>query len=132
MMRWARSLFDFPLIHIFFLIVAVLYAFGGAIHIANMLSLSGYPWSAAPLSWKILDAVFLLLNATVVVTVLLKSGWAVSAFLLAAGIQVVLYAFFPDQFGTTPDHARAIRHLLMLNAVLIGAFFGLVAIRRFV
>jgi F0F1-type ATP synthase membrane subunit c/vacuolar-type H+-ATPase subunit K len=126
---WMTSLFDFLPLRIFFWAVAVLFGFGGLVRGANMLSLSGYQWSAAPALWRILDVVFLVLNAVVVIGVVAQSGWAVAAFLLAAILQIVLYRVFPGQFSTTPEQIKAIRSLLFLALALIDAFVVLALIR---
>ena len=130
MIAWASALFGFRPLRVFFWLVAALFAFGGAVHAANMLSLSGFDWSSSPVLWRALDVVFLVLNATVVLGVIFRSGRAVIAFLLAAGLQVALYGGpLAAQFGTTPENAAAVRNLLYLSLALLGLFVGLVLLR---
>ncbi len=76
--------------------VALFYAYGGTIHVMNMLSLTGFDWATAPLKWQVLDVVYLILDALVVLG--LVRGWKAGygAFYLAALSQVILYTLLRD------------------------------------
>ncbi len=130
MTAWlARRLEEFP-VRIYLGLVAVLFGFGAAVHVANILGLSGYQWASAPMSWRIFDIVFLALDLSVVAAVMLRSGWSIPLVLVTCGLQIVLYAFFADRFSQNSDQAAAIRHLLYLNLALAGTLLFLLARRR--
>ena len=54
-------------------VVAAFYGYGALVHALNMLSLPGFDWRSAPLTWQALDVTYLLLDILVVVGLLL--GW---------------------------------------------------------
>ena len=113
----------------FFWLVGALYAFGAVVHVGNILGLAGRPWSATPLLWRTFDVVFLVLDASVAIGVAISSGVAVAAFVLAAILQIVLYAGFAEHFSHTPEQAAAIRQLLFLNGALLATFVLLLLLR---
>ncbi len=51
-------------------VVALLYAYGAAVHALNMLSLTGFDWVTAPLKWQVLDVVYFILDVLVVLGLL--------------------------------------------------------------
>jgi hypothetical protein len=120
----AGSLFDDLPLRLFFVLVAALFALGAVGHAGNILSLNGFQWSTMPLSWRILDGVFLILDLGVVIGVTLRSGWAVVAFLLASGLQVALYTVFSG--APASGQTGIVRVLLYLNITLLVMFAGLV------
>lgn len=73
------------------LVIALFYLYGAAVHVANMLSLTGFHWPQAPLKWRILDLVYLVADIVVAVGLALLKRPAVIAFYLAATSQVLLY-----------------------------------------
>jgi len=81
---------------IIFRIVAAFYAYGAAVHILNIASMTGFPWPDAPLKWQILDIVYLGLDIVVVVGLIRGSWIGVGAFFLAATSQIMLYTVFRD------------------------------------
>lgn len=130
MNSWAADLFDYWPLRIFFRVLAVLFAFGAAVHAANIMGFGGFRWEAAPVSWRVFDIVFLFLDMAVVIGVLLRKGWAVASFLIACGLQIVLYGIFPAEFAATAEQATAVQYLVYLNFALIGIFGGLVLLRE--
>ena len=63
--------------------VTLFYAYGAAVHVLNMASLTGFDWPNAPRKWQALDVVYLLLDIAVVIG--LARRWIVSL--------VAFYAF---------------------------------------
>lgn len=70
---------------------SLLYAYGALVHVANMLSLSGFDWSRAPLKWQALDVIYLVLDLAVVAG--LWRPWRISivSFYAASASQLLLY-----------------------------------------
>lgn len=79
------------------------YAYGAAVHVANMASLTGFDWSAAPLKWQVLDIVYLVLDVIVVVGLAFAPRAGVTAFIIAAASQISLYTIFHDWVLDVPD-----------------------------
>ena len=88
-------------------LVIVFYLFGAAVHAMNMLSLTGFDWRTAPLKWRVLDVVYLLLDLLVVVG--MAFGWKAGfgAFYVAALSQIVLYAALRDWIVDVPEDFAA-------------------------
>lgn len=72
-------------------IVALFYSYGALVHVMNMLSMTGFDWSSAPLKWQVLDIVYLVIDVVVVAGFLLRWKAGAIAFYLAASSQIVLY-----------------------------------------
>ncbi|MDW3096982.1 MAG: hypothetical protein R8J41_02695 [Alphaproteobacteria bacterium] len=89
-------LYDKPLLRWYLLLIAAFYAYGAAVHVANMASLTGFDWLAAPRLWQALDIVYLVLDIAVVVGLLLRHAFGLGAFIVAATSQIVLYTVFRD------------------------------------
>lgn len=109
-----------------FWLVALAYANGAAVHVANMLGRSGYPWREAPLKWQVLDVFYLVLDVIVVVGLVL--GWRIGliAFFVAVATQLLLYTAFrswildvPERF-VTPGMASSLNGLLVFHIVTVA------------
>lgn len=129
MLAWANDQLDYLPIRIFFFVVAALFAFDGVVHVSNILSLSGYPWEASPLSWRIFDVVYAVLDAIVVAGVIARSGWGVLGFLASTTLQVLLYQFIPSAFAVSPEQEEIVRRLLYVALGLLVIFAALVLLR---
>lgn len=127
MVAWGARQLDYLPIRIFLWIVAALFAFGGTVHVQNILSLSGYAWSESPPAWQIFDIVFLALDLAVVIGVLARRGWGVIAFIAAAGLQVAIYQFFPEAFAASPEQFEIVARLRTFALGLL-AIFGLLVV----
>ena len=106
--------------------VALFYLYGAAVHVFNMLGLSGFDWRAAPLKWQALDVVYLAIDVVVVVGLFL--GWKVGfvAFFLAASTQIVLYTIFrawitdvSAEFALSGDQRNYLTLLVIFHLVTI-------------
>lgn len=107
-----------------FWLIAAFYAYGAAVHVMNMLGMSGFDWARAPLKWQILDIVYLVLD--VIVAVGLVVGWRIGyvAFFAAAISQVALYTAFrswivdvPEEFARTPEQVQHLDDLVIFHLV---------------
>lgn len=128
MVAWGTRQLDYLPTRIFFWIVAALFAYGGIVHVANILSLSGYAWSESPPAWQIFDIVFLALDVAVVAGVLARSGVAVIAFIAAAVLQVLVYQFFPEAFAASPEQFEIVNRLMIFALALLVIFAVLVVL----
>lgn len=107
--------------------VAGFYAYGAVVHVMNMVGLSGFDWSRAPLKWQVLDVVYLILD--VVVAVGLVLGWRAGyvAFFAAALSQIVLYTVLrdwiidvPEEFARSPEEVAYLNGLVWFHVVTIA------------
>jgi hypothetical protein len=117
-------------------LVALFYAYGAAVHILNMLSLTGFDWLAAPLKWQILDVVYLILDATVVAGLFLNWKIGYAAFYLAAVSQILLYTIFrnwiidvPSEFAVTEDQRSYLTMLVIFHCVTLALMTAALKLR---
>ncbi|MEL7343840.1 MAG: hypothetical protein AAFN59_03150 [Pseudomonadota bacterium] len=108
--------------------LAAFYGYGAAVHIANMLSWTGFDWMHAPVKWQVLDGVYLLLDITVVVGLLAGRVWAVPALVLAATSQILLYTVFrawvldvPADFAVAPSDVAYLNGLVVFHIACLAA-----------
>ena len=107
-------------------VVALFYAYGAVVHVMNMLSLTGFDWSAAPLKWQVLDIVYLVIDVVVVAGLLLRWKAGVVAFYLAALSQIVLYTVLrswiidvPTEFAVSEDQQSYLTGLVVFHCVTL-------------
>ena len=106
------------------LALAGLYGLGGTVHIANILGYGELPWLESPLSWRVGDIFWGLLDVVALVGMVFRWPIAVPALALAAASQVFVYGLFPDLFALTDDHRVVLRSMVAFNGValvLLGA-----------
>ena len=108
-------------------IIALFYLYGAAVHVFNILGLSGFDWRAAPLSWQVLDIVYLVIDLLVVAGLIL--GWKIGyvAFYVAAISQIVLYTVFQDwiidvpaEYSLSEEQRGYLSRLVIFHCVTIG------------
>ena len=114
----------------FLLVLAVVYAFGAVVHYANLLGFEEQPWFQMPLSWKIGDVAYGLLDTAAVIGLWLRTPWGVGCFLLGAVSQLILYGAFPQLFAFTEEHRQALSSLIVTHLVTLAVFFGLLVARK--
>ncbi len=111
-----------------FWIVAGFYAYGALVHILNMLSLTGFNWPDAPLKWQGLDAVYLILDVTVCVGLVLGSKLGVGAFFCAAFSQIALYTVFREWVLDVPEALRrSAAEIAYLDSLVLFHFVTCIA-----
>lgn len=109
-----------------FWIVAAFYAFGAAVHVMNMLGMSGYHWAEAPFKWQALDVVYLILDVIVAIGLVLAWRIGLVAFFAAAISQIVLYTLLrswildvPEAFARSQEEIGSLNGLVAFHAVTI-------------
>ncbi len=107
-------------------IVALFYAYGALVHVMNMLSMTGFDWSSAPLKWQILDIAYLVIDVVVVGGFLLRWKAGAIAFYLAALSQIVLYTFLrswiidvPIEFAVSDEQQSYLNGLVVFHCVTL-------------
>lgn len=107
-------------------LVAAFYFYGAAVHVFNILSLSGFDWRAAPTKWQVLDVCYLILDAIVVIGLVLSWKLGFVAFYLAAISQIILYTVFrnwivdvPAEFAVSEEQRGYLTGLVIFHCVTI-------------
>ena len=107
-------------------VVALFYAYGALVHVANMLSMTGFDWSSAPLKWQVLDIVYLVIDVIVVAGLLLRWKAGVIVFYLAAFSQIVLYTILrswiidvPAEFAVSDEQQSYLTGLVVFHCVTL-------------
>lgn len=107
-------------------VVAAFYLYGAAVHILNILSLTGFDWRSAPLKWQVLDIAYLVIDLLVVVGLVLSWKAGFVAFYVAAVSQIILYTFLrewiidvPAEFAVTEEQRSYLTSLVIFHGVTI-------------
>ena len=116
--------------------VALFYAYGAAVHVMNMFSLSGFDWQTAPLKWQALDVVYLVVDVVVVVGLLMSWKMGYVAFYFAAISQIVLYTILrgwiidvPPEFAVTAEQQSYLTGLVIFHVVTLVLVTAAIKIR---
>ena len=99
--------------------VGALYGLGGIVHLGNMFGFGEVQWSESPLSWKIGDIWWGVLDIATVVGIIGKSPYGLLALILAAGSQVVVCSLTPELFAVTAEQRTTLQGLVYFNAAVL-------------
>ena len=130
------ELFEDRWLRYYLLLIAVAYAYGALVHVLNMLSVTGFEWSNAPLKWQVLDVAYLIIDVTAVIGLIRKRAFGIIAFLIGAVSQILLYTVFrkwiidvPIEFAPTPEQVTYLTTLVWFHIVAL-AIFAILLLRR--
>ena len=108
--------------------LAAFYGYGAAVHVANMLGLTGFDWKLAPVKWQVLVGLYLVLDIAMVAGLLAGRIWAVPALVLAASSQILLYTVFrawvldvPAEFAVAPSDVAYLNGLVVFHTTCLAA-----------
>lgn len=114
------------------------YAYGAAVHVANIAGWTGFDWLAAPSKWQLLDVIYLTLDIGVFVGLLTNRWWAMLLLILAACSQIMLYTIFrswvldvPAAFQVEPEGAANLDSLVLFHVACLSGV-GLVLWRAWI
>ncbi len=114
---------------IYLKILAVFYAYGALIHIADLLSLGhylgqshGFTFAQMPLAWKIATVYFTILNPIVAIGLWSGAWWGVACFLLAAVSQIIMYTALMEIF--TKQTGLVVFHLVTVGLYVLLRLWG--------
>jgi hypothetical protein len=120
-----------PWTRLYVRLLAFVLAFGGLVHVGNMLGLNGIAWRDTAVHLRVMDVVLLVFNVAVGLGLWLRRPWAVVAF--AAGmllLQIVPYTFFRHYFVQRPGDAGTLTGLVVTVALLVGILAALVVMKK--
>ena len=123
---WLNPAFDKTWFYAAMIVIALMYGFGGLVHIGNMLGFGELEWSESPLSWQVGDVVWGLLDIIVVVGILLKAPVGILALVVAALSQIIVYGIWPDAFALTDEHMQTLRGMVYFHVVVLAVLGVLV------
>ena len=113
-------------VNIILWLIAAFYAYGALVHVLNILDMTGFEWSRAPLKWQVLDIVYLVLDIIVVVGLPGRLWVGYGALIVAAGSQILLYTVFrdwiidvPEQFARSPEEIAYLDWLVGFHIVTL-------------
>ena len=109
------------------LITASFYAYGGMVHVLNMLSLSGFNWHSAPIKWQALDVIYLILDVVVVVGLVQRWKVGYVAFYVAAISQIFLYTVFLDWIVDVPTEFAVTDGQLSYLSLVVTMLYLMIA-----
>ncbi|MEL7038196.1 MAG: hypothetical protein AAFO04_21650 [Cyanobacteria bacterium J06592_8] len=110
---------------IYLRVLSLVYLYGAVVHFANLLGFGELSWREMPLSWKLGDIFYGVLDPITAVGLWLKTTWGIAGFLLAAMSQIILYLGFPAWFVFTPEHQQTLWSLVIFHLISLGIFFSL-------
>ena len=107
-------------------LVALFYAYGAAVHILNIASLTGFDWLEAPVKWQVLDVFYLIVDVIVAVGLFLSWRIAIGAFYVAAISQIFLYTVFrewilnvPEEFSVSAEQNVYLDYLVIFHITTV-------------
>ena len=129
-MEGSKNLASRPWLGFYLRVLAAAMAYGGIVHIANMLGFGERHWLEGPLAWRLGDLFYAPLDLIAAVGLWLRRPWGVVLFLVAVTSQFVLYTVFIEHFALTLEHRRTIQGLLGTQALLTLGLVTLWTLKR--
>ena len=129
-MEWLQEICARPWMGIYLRVLAVVMAYGGIVHVANILGFGGKPWAETPLPCRIGDVAYGILDIVAAVGLWLKTPWGLVLFVLLIASQFVIYTVFIDHFVTTDEERKQVHGLLGTEAILIVILIVLILIKK--
>ena len=88
------------------------------------------PWHEMPLTWKIGDITYAILNILGAIGLGKKTIWGISFLLLAILSQFIIYTVFIEDFAFTIQQKQIIHLLLLEEAILLAIFIVLLIAKK--
>jgi len=107
-------------IYLRFLAIAI--AYGASIHIANLLGFGEKPWSEMPMSWRVGDVVYGIVDLISAIGLWQQTAWGILCFFGAIASQFLIYTVFIDAFAFTAEQRQTIYGLLGTEAIFLLVF----------
>lgn len=108
---------------IYLRILALIIAYGALVHVTNLMGWGEMPWSEMPLTWRVGDLVYGLLDIVTAIGLWQRTAWGVLCFLGAIASQFLIYTVFIDYFAFTSEQRQTIYGLLGTELILLLVFF---------
>lgn len=117
-----------PWMGVYLRILAIAFAYSAVIHGANIAGLGDAPWLETPLTWRVGDVFYGILDAIATFGLWQKRVWGMAIALFAIASQFVIYTVFIDAFAFTAEQQQTIHQLLIIEGAIVGIFVLLLTI----
>jgi len=118
-----------PALGIYLKILSIIVAYSAAVHIFNLAGFGEKPWQEMPLTWKIGDITYAILDSLAAIGLWKKTIWGIAVLLLAVLSQFIIYTIFIQYFAFTIEQKQTI-HLLLLEEVILLLIFVVLLIAK--
>ena len=115
---------------IYLRILAFIIAYGGLVHLGNLMGFGEKPWGEMPLTWKVGDIIYGCLDIVTVIGLWQKTTWGIICFLSVIVSQFLIYTVFIDYFAFTSEQRQTIYGLLGSELILLSVFFVLLLLKK--
>ena len=115
---------------IYLRILALAMAYGALVHVTNILGFGEMPWQETPITWRVGDVFYGLLDTITAIGLWQRTTWGIICFLSAIASQFLIYTVFIDYFAFSIEQRQTIYGLLGTEAFLILILIGLFIARK--
>ncbi len=115
---------------IYLRILAIIIAYGALVHLSNLMGFGEMPWGEMPITWKVGDIAYGLLDTVTAIGLWQKTVWGIFCFLTAIASQFLIYTVFIDYFAFTVEQRQTIYGLLATELILLLIFFLLLVTKK--
>lgn len=129
--QFSSSAFQYPWTNVYTKVIALILAYGAAIHIANISGLTGISWLATPHLWQVMDILLLAFNLVTAIALWLGVAWSI--WLLVGGIltlQILPYTLWRSHFVLKPEDAQTLNSLLGTEILMLSILFLLLWLKK--
>ena len=119
MLTYLKQIAEYSWMGIYLRILALAIAYGALVHLTNILGFGEMPWSEMPITWRVGDVVYGLVDTITVIGLWQRTAWGVICFLSAIASQFLIYTIFIDYLAFTIQQRQTIYGLLGTEAILI-------------
>ena len=128
--QFLKDSFDKPWMGIYLRILSIIVAYSALIHFANLAGFGEKPWNEMPLTWKIGDITYAILDSLTAIGIWKKTFWGISFLLLGVLSQFIIYTIFIEYFAFTIEQKQTIHILLLEEAILLFIFIILLIVKK--
>ncbi|WP_424101411.1 hypothetical protein [Moorena producens] len=119
-----------PWMSIYLRIIAFVFAYGAIVHFSNIAGFGEMPWLETPLTWRIGDIFYGILDTAAVIGLWQRQVWGIGLCLVVILSQFIIYTVFIDYFAFTPDQRQTIYGLLVTEAILVLILTTLLLLKK--
>lgn len=130
MVDFCTQVVERPWMSVYLRFLALIFAYGALAHLANIAGLGEKPWLETPLSWRIGDVCYAILDIAAVIGLWQHKIWGIGCFLVAVTSQLIIYTLFINEFASTAEQRQTIYSLLGTEVILVLIFAVLLLLKK--
>ncbi len=119
-----------PWLKIYLKILSIIFTYSAAIHFANLAGFGEKPWSEMPLTWRIGDITYAILDTLAAIGLWQKKILGIALMSIAILSQFTIYTIFIDYFAFTIAQKQTIDILLLEEGILLLIFIVLLIAKK--